>query len=189
MAVTGDDERLHGLMLAGIAGDSEAQRLLLAALALRLRAYFRNRGMTPADGEDLVQETLIAIHTKRSMYDPGQPLLGWVHAIARYRLIDRYRREKKRGVQVPVEDWSEALAGEEPQAGDPARDVARLLDQLPDKQRRSIELVKLQEKSVAEASSLTGWSQSDIKVSIHRGMKLLQKLVSSDEPNARGSLV
>ncbi|MCU0882208.1 MAG: sigma-70 family RNA polymerase sigma factor [Hyphomonadaceae bacterium] len=187
--MTGDDQRLRKLMLAGIAGDSQAQTELLSALAVRLRSYFRNRGMTPSDGEDLVQETLIAVHTKRSMYDPAQPLLAWVHAIARYRLIDRYRREKKRGVQVPVEDWSEALAGEAPEAGDPARDVARLLDQLPDKQRRSIELVKLQEKSVAEAASLTGWSQSDIKVSIHRGMKLLQRLVSDRAPHSQEGLV
>jgi RNA polymerase sigma-70 factor, ECF subfamily len=177
--LTEQDARLRAWMMAGIAGDSAAQHRLLGALATRLRGYFRNRGMGPADGEDLVQETLIAIHTKRAMYDPAQPLLAWVHAIARYRLIDRYRREKRRGVQVPVEDWSEALAAEMPQAGDPSRDVARLLDQLPDKQRRAIQLVKLQEKSVAEAAELTGWSQSDIKVSIHRGLKLLQKRVSS----------
>jgi RNA polymerase sigma-70 factor, ECF subfamily len=176
-----DDIHLRQLMLDGIAGDSSAQSQLLHALAGRLRAYFRGRGLEMADAEDLVQETLIAIHTKRAMYDPGQPLLGWVYAIARYRLIDRYRREKRRGVQVPVEDWQDALAGDAPEAGDPSRDVARLMASLPEKQRRSIELVKLQEKSVAEAATLTGWSQSDIKISIFRGMKLLQKLVSSDD--------
>lgn len=177
---------LRAWMLAGLGGDSAAHGRLLHALSGRLRAYYRGRGLQSADSEDLVQETLIAIHTKRGLYDPGQPLLAWVYAIARYRLIDRYRREGRRGIQVPVEDWQEALAADRPEAGTPARDVARLLQALPDKQRRAIELVKLQELSVAEAASQTGWSQSDIKVSVHRGLRLLQRLVSA--PDSRGAV-
>ena len=49
------------------------------------------RGAAPA--EDLVQETLIAIHSRRATYDPGQPFTAWVYGIARYKLIDEFRRE------------------------------------------------------------------------------------------------
>ena len=45
-----------------------------------------------ADAEDLVQETLIAMHSRRATYEPSQPLTAWVYGIARYKLIDEYRR-------------------------------------------------------------------------------------------------
>jgi RNA polymerase sigma-70 factor, ECF subfamily len=177
-----DERQLRAWMLAACEGDSRATAELLRALAPRLRAFFRAKGCGVADAEDLVQETLIAVHTKRAMYDPDQPLLGWVYAIARYRLIDAWRRTGRRGIAVPVDDYSEFLAAELPEAGDPSRDVATLLGLLPDKQRRSIELVKLSEHSVREAAGITGWSESDIKVSIHRGLKALSRLVAGDRP-------
>ncbi len=56
--------QLKVLMLAGLSGDAEAHRQLLAAAASRLRSYFGRRiGSDAADVEDLVQETLIAIHS------------------------------------------------------------------------------------------------------------------------------
>jgi RNA polymerase sigma-70 factor (ECF subfamily) len=165
-------------------GDSAATRALLAALAPRLRAYFRGKGARPEDGEDLVQETLIAIYTKRAMYDPSQPLLAWAYAIARYRMIDRWRRTGKRGQELPLEDFEQALSAPIEEAGDPTRDIARLLTTLPDKQRVAIELVKLKELSIAEASDQTGWSASDIKISIHRGLKTLMRLVGETETEA-----
>jgi RNA polymerase sigma-70 factor (ECF subfamily) len=74
-------------MVAGLAGDADAYRHLLAALTRHLRAYYLKRVGTGA-AEDLVQETLIAIHTRRGAYDAGQPLTAWVFGIARYKLID-----------------------------------------------------------------------------------------------------
>jgi RNA polymerase sigma-70 factor (ECF subfamily) len=177
-----DEPKLKAWMLAACDGDSRATAQLLQALAPRLRAFFRAKGCSVADAEDLVQETLIAVHTKRAMYDPAQPLLAWVYAIARYRLIDAWRRTGRRGVAVPVDDYLDILASEQTEAGDPSRDVATLLGQLPDKQRRAIELVKLSEHSVREAAGITGWSESDIKVSVHRGLKALSRLVAGARP-------
>ena len=57
------------------------------------------------------------------------------------------------------------------------RVIGKLLDHLPDKQRLSIVHVKLQGLSVAEASRLTGLSESAVKVSIHRGLKALATYV------------
>ena len=67
-------------------------------------------------------------------------------------------------------------------ASDARRDISVLLDKLPDKQRTAIRLVKLEEKSVREASSLTGLSESDIKISIHRGLKTLMRLMAEEQP-------
>jgi RNA polymerase sigma-70 factor, ECF subfamily len=177
-----DEAQLHHWMVLAQDGDGVATKALLSALAPRLRAFFRGKGSSSEDAEDLVQETLIAIYTKRAMFDQGQRVLAWTYAIARYRMIDRWRGTRRRGQELPIDDFEHALAAQTPEAGDPTRDIARLLAALPAKQAKAIELVKLKDLSIAEACILTGWSASDIKISIHRGLKTLMALVGQTEP-------
>jgi RNA polymerase sigma-70 factor, ECF subfamily len=177
-----DEDHLHRAMLQAQQGNGPATQVLLSGLAPRLRSFFRSKGATPEDSEDLVQETLIAIYTKRDMFDPSQRLLSWAYAIARYRMIDRWRHSKRRGHEIHIDLLENSLESEVHESGDPTRDIARLLATLPEKQRAAIELVKLKDMSIQEASDATGWSASDIKISIHRGLKSLMALVGEDEP-------
>src|SRR5258705_6290469 len=66
---------------------------LLDRLSRRLRAYYKGKlariGRGAAEAEDLVQEAILAIHLKRHIYAPAEPLTPWVHAIARYQLIEQ----------------------------------------------------------------------------------------------------
>jgi len=83
------EARLRPLMVASLDGDAAAYRDLLRELTGYLRAYYRCRvAYGAADAEDLIQETLIAIHSRRSSYDRSQPFTAWVYAMARYKLID-----------------------------------------------------------------------------------------------------
>ncbi len=187
-----DETELHALMLAAQRGDSLGTQRLLKGLAPRLRAFFRGKGANAEDAEDLVQETLIAIYTKRAMFDPEQRILSWAYAIARYRMIDRWRHNRRRGHELPIDDFEHALKAETQEAGDPKRDIARLLATLPDKQRKAIELVKIKDMSINEACQATGWTPSDIKISIHRGLKSLMALVGDNQikfPDPSSSLV
>ena len=176
-----DEAHLRALLLQGLAGDEAAHRAFLTEAAALLRAFFRARlrGRNE-DAEDLVQETLVALHTRRESYDPTYPLTAWLYAIARYRLIDFLRRAKHRthatldGVDVGEPDPEYA-------ASDARRDVAVLLDKLPEKQRTAIRMVKLEEKSVRETAEATGLSESDIKISIHRGLKTLMRLMGQEQ--------
>jgi RNA polymerase sigma-70 factor (ECF subfamily) len=91
-------------MLVALAGDAAAYRSLLNDVGAHLRAYYARRlGRDAADVEDLVQETLIAMHTRRATYDDRQPFTPWVHAIARYKLIDHFRRSSRRRT-FPMDD-------------------------------------------------------------------------------------
>jgi RNA polymerase sigma-70 factor, ECF subfamily len=173
-----DEAQLRALLLKGLAGDEAAHRAFLAEAAALLRGYFRNRlRSSPEDAEDLVQETLVALHTRRDSYDPAYPLTAWMYAIARYRLIDHLRRARHRN-HAPIDGLD--IGGDDPEyaASDAKRDLNTLLDKLPDKQRTAIRLVKLEDKSVREAAALTGFSESDIKISIHRGLKTLMRLMA-----------
>lgn len=177
-----EEAHLRALLLQGLAGDAAAHRAFLTEAAALLRGYFRNRLRgAPEDAEDLVQETLIALHTRRTSYDPAYPLTAWLYAIARYRLIDHLRRAKHRA-HASLDGFDVGEGDPEYDASDARRDVRVLLDRLPEKQRTAIRLVKLEEKSVREASALTGLSESDIKISIHRGLQTLMRLMAQEQP-------
>lgn len=133
----------------------------------------------PDDVEDLVQESLLAIHNKRHTFDPGQPLGAWVHAIAKYKLVDFLRgRGIRESLNESVEDAVELFSPSNVEATEARRDIMKLLDQLPEKQRMPIIHTKLEGLSVEEAAEITGMSVSAIKVGVHRGLKRLASLVS-----------
>ena len=177
------ESRLRELLVRGMSGDGPAYHLFLKELSGMLRAYFRRRlAGLPDEVEDLVQESLLAIHNQRHTYDPAQPLTAWAHAIARYKMVDLLRRRGAReALNVPFDDDSELPAAAETEAGDARRDVMTLLAQLPDRQRLPIQHVKLEGLSVLETARLTGMSASAIKVGVHRGLKALAARIRNEK--------
>ena len=176
-----EEPELKALMLAGLGGDAAAHKALLARLSIHLRAYFKGQlariGKTPTDAEDLLQETLIALHTRRHTYDRSQLLTPWVYAIARYRLVDYLRREKASAADLPVEEAPELFADDNAAAVDSRLDLQKLMAKLSPKMRQAIQMVKLDGWSVSEAAARSGMSESMVKVSVHRGLRALSLLI------------
>ncbi len=179
-ASPGDFESiLKPLWMRAQAGDDRAYRRSLELLAARLRAFLRRRlSDMPHEVEDLVQETLLALHLQRGTYDPTLPVSAWAVAIARHKLVDLWRRRGRReSLHEAIDDVDEALLAAEPEEAGASRDLAVLLDELPAAQRQAIVLTKVEGLSVAEAAARTGASESAIKVQVHRGLKRLAALV------------
>jgi RNA polymerase sigma-70 factor (ECF subfamily) len=176
------EDRLRALLVRGLAGDAAAYHVFLKELSAHLRAFLRRRlSGLPDEVEDLVQETLLAVHNQRHTYDAGQPLTAWLHAIARYKLVDLLRRRARGDAwNDPLDDTTELLAAADSDAADARRDVAKLLDSLPDRQRLPIIHMKLTGLSVAETARLTGMSESAVKVNVHRGLKALAAKMRSE---------
>lgn len=162
-------------MLAALDGDAASYRALLKALAPHLRAYFARR-VGSADAEDLVQETLIAIHAKRATYDRSLPFTAWLHAVARYKMIDHFRRAKLRRT-LPIETADSVLADESPESVSAKRDVEKLLARLPEAKRELLRQVKIEGLSTQEAAQRTGMSESAVKVGVHRALKSLAAMI------------
>jgi len=173
---------LKPLWMRAQAGDSAAYAQALHRIAQRLRGYFRRRMHSlPDDVEDLVQETLLALHLQRGTYDPTLPVSAWVLAIARHKLVDLWRRRGRRDdLHDALDEVDETMLAAAPGDGSAQRDLARLLSTLPEAQRQAILLTKVEGLSVAEASSRTGASESAIKVQVHRGLKRLALLVKME---------
>jgi RNA polymerase sigma-70 factor (ECF subfamily) len=173
--LTASEDRLKGLFVRGLAGDAAAYHRFLIDLSAHLRAFLRRRlARLPDEVEDLVQETLLAVHNQRHTFDAAQPLTAWVHAIARYKLVDCLRRRGRSDLLTePLDDELEVLSTADADAAEARRDLAKLLENLPERQRTPIVCVKVQGLSVAEAARLTGMSEAAVKVAVHRGLKAL----------------
>lgn len=169
------EQRLRRQFVAALAGDAAAYQQFLTALGAHLRAFFRRRlAQLPDDVEDLVQETLLAVHHSRHTYREAQPLTAWVHTIARYKLVDHLRaRSRHDALNDPLDEELEIFARSDTEASDARRDLDRMLQALPERQRRTLVMVKLVGASVAETARATGQSEASVKVVVHRSLKAL----------------
>jgi RNA polymerase sigma-70 factor (ECF subfamily) len=181
MDVRSSEAELRALMIAGLGGDGEAHRALLEKLSSQLRGYFKGQldriGRGPVEAEDLVQEALMAIHTRRHTFDPSQPFSPWVYAIARYKFVDYLRREKASMRDLPIEDTKEITSSDNSGQVESSLDLGKLMAGLAPKVRQAIEAVKLDGLSISEAATRCGMSESNVKVTVHRGLKAMARVI------------
>ncbi|HOM14325.1 MAG TPA: sigma-70 family RNA polymerase sigma factor [Rubrivivax sp.] len=172
--------RLRPLWLRAQAGDEAAYRTALQRMAVRLRAYLRRRMQAwPDEVEDLVQETLLALHLQRGTWDASLPVSAWMLAIARHKLVDLWRRHGRRAQELAsldVLDEHDAPAAGDHEQHLARRDLGVLLGSISSAQREAIVLTKIEGLSLAEVSARTGASVAAVKVQVHRGLKKLAEL-------------
>ena len=179
--MTLSESELKALMLRSLDGDAAAYRRLLTGLQSRLEIYFRRRLQSdPAQAEDLVQETLMTIHAKRGTFDTSQVLTSWTYAIARYKLVDHFRRTG-RARFTPIDDEDDLSVDDESAAADARRDIAYGLAGLPERTRDLVASVKLNEEPIADVALRTGMSEGAVKVAVHRGFQKLAARLRGEE--------
>jgi RNA polymerase sigma-70 factor, ECF subfamily len=173
------EKHLRNLFVQALAGDQVLYHTFLSELSAHLRAFFKRRLTNlPDEVEDLVQDTLLAIHNQRHTYQSDLPLTAWVHAVARHKFVDLWRRRAARDdLHDSLDDELDIFAANETRAQEARRDVMKLLMQIPEKQRFAIEYMKLQGFSAAQTAQATGMSESAVKVAVHRGLKALSALI------------
>ncbi|RVD60671.1 sigma-70 family RNA polymerase sigma factor [Mesorhizobium sp. M2D.F.Ca.ET.185.01.1.1] len=173
--MTGKDEaELSGLLRAAIAGDERAYADFLHRVAALVRGYARRKIVQGGvDPEDVVQETLLAIHVKRHTWRPDAPVLPWVYAIARFKLIDAFRRRGRR-IEVEIDEIAETFAEPETETVS-ERDINRALEGLPPTQRSVVSSISVDGHSIGETATKLGVSETAVRVSLHRGLAAIAK--------------
>lgn len=173
-------------MRAAISGDDAAYRRLLLQLSAALRGTVRNglirAGATGNEVDDVVQETLLAIHLKRHTWDQNQPLAPWVLAIARNKMIDTLRRRGRR-IELPIEGFAELLPAEPSPAQRriDQRDLYFMLSRLRPRQREIVSSIMLEGNSIRDVAVRLAMTEGAIRVALHRGLKLLAKQHREEE--------
>lgn len=181
MTTSGNEESgapLGDLLVAAQHGDADAYRAFLFAVIPFARAVARRRCWSGDMVEDVVQDTLLTIHRVRHTYEAGRPIKPWLAAIVVRRSIDAVRRRERLGRRevhdaVALETFADPAANE-PTGADNRRSVERMTASLSQGQREAIELVKIREMTLADASRASGQSVASLKVNIHRAMKKLR---------------
>lgn len=85
------------LVRIGEARDREAFKALFVHFAPRVKHLLMRKGADPALAEELMQDTMLSVWTKASLYHPGRGSAAtWIFTIARNLRIDRLRRESVR---------------------------------------------------------------------------------------------
>ena len=164
-----DETELARLMRAATAGNENAYAEFLQRAAAIVRGFARRKIVQGGvDPEDVVQETLLAIHLKRHTWRADSPLGPWVHAIARYKIVDAFRRHG-RAVSVDINDFSDQLASEE-QRTVSERDLERALECLTSGQRDVVSAISLEGKSITETATRLGMKETAVRVALHRGL-------------------
>ncbi|HYF09438.1 MAG TPA: sigma-70 family RNA polymerase sigma factor [Acetobacteraceae bacterium] len=172
------DARWSALMAAAQAGDRGAYDTLLRECLPLLRAICRRRILNPAEAEDAVQDALLTLHLVRHTYDPARPFRPWLSAIAERRAVDRLRRQgrhRRREVEFTAAD---GIAAPETHAGETRIAAAELhaaVAELPQAQRDALQLTKIQDLSLAEASGRAGTTAGAMKVATHRALHSLRR--------------
>lgn len=170
------DRELAALLVLAQQGDRQAYERFLLEVSALLRRFLARRMSSSERVEDVLQETLLTIHRARHSYLPGRPVGPWLYTICEHRLIDFHRQRRRiERVEVPAGDGLAAAADEPARESSPV--VLEALGRLPGKQRRIIELLKLQELSVREVAARVGMSESAVKVTAFRGYQTIRRMV------------
>lgn len=172
-----EEELRHYLVQANM-GNEAAYRMffnaLLPALQKLARVAVSRSSLPAADAEDIVQDTLVALHQKRHTYDQAFPIGPWIRGIVRHKLLDAFR--KRRAVHVPIEDFEDFLPIVPSERQGDMAEVIKLAADLPVRQRDAV-LAVVQGFSGKAAAAKASMTEGAFRVALHRGIHRLTRMV------------
>jgi RNA polymerase sigma factor (sigma-70 family) len=176
-----DDARRRAWMTAAQAGDQAAYGSLLRDCVGVIEKVARRQGV-PADRvDDVVQDTLLTIHKARRTYDPARSFNAWLAVLAQRRAVDLLRRTGRHAVREVHAPLAYERYADESAVGprlaygnEAAHRLGEAVADLPVRQREAVQLLVLQERSLAETAAATGRSRGSLKVNLHRALKSLR---------------
>lgn len=165
------------LLLAAMDGDAQAYARFLHTVTPVLRGIIWSRGAALGEGicEDVLQEVLLAIHTRRHTWIAGSPVRPWLYAIARYKVVDAFRARGRR-VELPIEDFADVLPGEAGPDPTLAMDMERMIGQLDPRSAEIVRRIGVQGDSIAETGLSMQMTEGAVRVALHRALKRLAGL-------------
>lgn len=192
MTTADSDARLSALMRSVQAGDQAAYAELLRLSLPIITRVVRAQRYSGLETDDIVQDALLSLHSVRHTYDPDRPYTPWLASIVRHRLIDAHRRRiritrnESPGPDIPETFSDEQANWDVDGKGDPEL-LKRAIEDLPTGQRNAVELLKLKQLTLKEASAASGMSIAALKVAVHRGLKTLRSRLVGQNSATDGS--
>jgi RNA polymerase sigma-70 factor (ECF subfamily) len=179
------EEHWCGLMQAAQDGDRAAYDRLLREVAPFVRALAMRQLRSPDWAEDAIQDVLLTVHRVRQTYDPRRPFKPWLATITHRRCIDLLRRRGRTAAyetsnDTAYETFADPAANKAMEVYATTEGLGEAIASLPPQQREAVELLKLREMSLAEASNTSGRSVGALKLNVHRAIKSLRARLAGD---------
>jgi RNA polymerase sigma-70 factor, ECF subfamily len=181
------EKKWSALMAEAQSGNKSSYELLLNSLWAPLDHFFQHRLVDKSQSQDLVQETLLSLHRAMHTYDPNQPFAPWLYGIARFRLVDFLRKNRRKLnisdkmlQELELDPFLEGFGhvrAQRNQNEELNEDLTEALGGLPTRQKEAVLLLKQDDLSVKEAAQRMGVSVPALKVLAHRGYKQLKTLL------------
>jgi RNA polymerase sigma-70 factor, ECF subfamily len=180
LRVRGRDDEWTDLMRLAIAGDRSAYHRLLKSVTPVLRIKAQQKLARPDQAEDIVQETLLAVHLKRHTWDASAPFAPWLFAIARNKLIDALRRQRHWAF-LNIDDFTETLPSNPPSESLPSADIAKHFPELPPRQRDVLQSIAIDSASIKATATKLSVTDGAVRVALHRGLVRLAAILRKNE--------
>lgn len=170
---TQSEDNWGWLMAQAQEGNSHHFVTLLQEVSTFLRPFLLQRMGGMDQAEDVLQEILLTLHRARHTYDPTRPFKPWLYAVANSRVMEFWRKHKKREeFESPlIDEQTEMLIAEEDISRFELETLKQALDQLSESQQEIIRLLKIEGHSVKEVAEKLSMSEAAVKVAAHRGYK------------------
>jgi RNA polymerase sigma-70 factor (ECF subfamily) len=180
-----NEQRWSRLMANAQDGDRTAYDRLLREIVPFIEALVAREQRVPDRAQECVQDVLLTVHRVRHTYDPSRPFKPWLAAIAHRRSIDLLRRRGRRASfevsdDKAYETFADPHANRAMEVYAATDGLGEAISSLPQQQREAVELLKLRELSLAEASKVSGTSIAALKVNVHRAIKSLRRRLKGE---------
>ncbi len=177
------EKEIQLLLLKSLEGDHKSYEIFLKEISNLLRNYIKRsqRGsITLEKLEDLVQEVLMSVHTKLSTYRADLPVVPWILAIAKNRVIDSSRVDRRhsqsQSLNFEIENFFyPKVESDLSDHYSKQQELENLLSHLSERQRQVLVLAKGEQHSILEIAEKFKMSVSSVKVTIHRAIGALRK--------------
>jgi RNA polymerase sigma-70 factor (ECF subfamily) len=176
------------LISAVLQGDPASFEPLIQKYSARVFATARRYARRESEVEDIVQEVWLKAYQKLRGFRGEAPFEHWLMRLAVRTCYDFLRGHQRNRettfseLSEPETDWLERFAGQPettPENSDAARQlVNRVMEQLSPAARLVITLLEIEERSVKEIASLTGWSVPLVKVRAFRARAEMRKILA-----------
>lgn len=166
------DEQLMKLYKGG---DETSFKLLYERHSSKIYGFIKSRVHNQEKTNEIYQEVFMKIHRSKSLYNESLPLLPWIFTVTRSVLIDELRKEKK-FIRVDIESLDSIITPVKPQVS--IDEASSVLTQLPEIQKRALELRYINEKTFEQIAVSLSVKPSNARQIISRGLRRLKELSS-----------
>jgi len=168
------------LMADSAKGADEAFCELVERHQKTLMNFLSSMGVSWSVSEDVAQEVWIKVYDQRKRYRPKAKFTTFLYALARNKVIDRHRRNKR---WLSFRDWFQGKEAHDAEQRERAErsgraelpDMEEHLMSLPEGQREVVILRTRENLPYQEIAELLGIPAGTVKSRMHLGIKALKE--------------